>query len=315
MEIRGIGCIVTGGSRGLGAALGRRLAERGARVVLVARSERELREVVEGIRAAGGEAHGVAADVADEQAVYAAVSAAAALAGPIDLLVHNASTLGAVPLPLVLDTACEDLERVLAVNVVGPHRWTKAIAGSMVLRGRGLIVHVSSDAAVEAYPRWGAYGASKAALEHLARVLAAEIDGTGVRILRVDPGEMDTAMHADAVPDADRSTLADPDEVARRLVDLVERAEELPNGARVEALRWKVRDGGDEPNERVGDTRDEHRERVGNVRGEPAGNVRMGNVRTGNVRGEADEREGNERGEREGSERGGRVRRADEVVS
>ena len=79
------------------------------------------------------------------------------------------------PLRLLLDTECEDLERVLAVNLVGPFRLTKALAGSMVLRGAGLVVHVTSDAATEAYPRWGAYGVSKAALDHLGRVWAAEL--------------------------------------------------------------------------------------------------------------------------------------------
>ena len=98
-----------------------------------------------------------------------------------------------MPLRLLLDTECEDLERALAVNLVGPFRLTKALAGPMVLRGRGLVVHVSSDAAVEAYPRWGAYGVSKAALDHLGRIWAAELAGTGVRVLTVDPGEMDTA--------------------------------------------------------------------------------------------------------------------------
>src|SRR6185369_17167166 len=117
---------------------------------------------------------------------------------------NNASTLGPVPLRLLLDTDCEDLEQALAVNLVGPFRLTKVVLGQMVLRGRGLVVNVTSDAALEAYPRWGAYGASKAALEQLGRVWAAELQETGVRVLAVDPGEMDTRMHADAIPDADR---------------------------------------------------------------------------------------------------------------
>ena len=232
MDLKGTAALVTGGSRGLGAALGRRLAAEGARVVLVARHREPLVEVVAAIRAAGGEAHAIVADVADKEATHAIAGQAAALVGPIDLLVNNASTLGPVPLRLLLDTDCEDLERALAVNLVGPFRLTKALAGSMVLRGRGLVVDITSDASVEAYQRWGAYGLSKAALDHLGRIWAAELAGTGVRVVTVDPGEMRTRMHAEAMPEADPSQLADPDRVAERIVALV-RAGEATSGARL----------------------------------------------------------------------------------
>jgi NAD(P)-dependent dehydrogenase (short-subunit alcohol dehydrogenase family) len=232
MDLGVAAAIVTGGSRGLGAALAGALSARGARVVLVARERVALDETVARIRAAGGEAHAITEDVGDKQAIHRIAGAASALVGPIDLLIHNASTLGPVPLRLLLDTDCEDLERALAVNLVGPFRLTKAIAGGMALRGRGLVVHVSSDAAVSAYSRWGAYAVSKAALDHLNRTWGAELDGTGVRFLSVDPGEMNTRMHADAMPETDPRTLADPADVAARLVGLIERAETLPNGAR-----------------------------------------------------------------------------------
>jgi NAD(P)-dependent dehydrogenase (short-subunit alcohol dehydrogenase family) len=235
MELRGAGAIVTGGSRGLGAALGKALAARGARVVLVARDRRALDETVAQIAASGGEAHALGEDVGEKDAIHRIAGAASALVGPIDLLVHNASTLGPVPLRLLLDTDCEDLERALAANLVGPFRLTKALAGGMALRGRGVVVHVSSDAAVSAYARWGAYGVSKAALDHLNRTWGAELEGTGVRFLSVDPGEMNTRMHADALPEADPSGLADPAEVAARIIELVARAETLANGARLEA--------------------------------------------------------------------------------
>jgi NAD(P)-dependent dehydrogenase (short-subunit alcohol dehydrogenase family) len=218
MDFNGMATLVTGGSRGLGAALGRRLAAAGARVVLVARHREPLDEVVAAIRAAGGEAHAIVADLADKEAIHAIAGQAAALVGPIDLLVNNASTLGPVPLRLLLDTDCEDLERALAVNLVGPFRLTKVVLGSMVLRGRGIIINVTSDAAVEAYARWGAYGASKAALEQLSRIWNAELEGTGVRILTIDPGEMNTLMHAQALPSADPTTLADPTQIALRLL-------------------------------------------------------------------------------------------------
>ena len=230
--LRGQAAVITGGSQGLGAALGEELARRGARVVLVARGQAALDAVVARIRAASGEAHAFAADVGDKDAVFPIAGAAAAMVGDVDILVHAASVLGDTPLPLLLDTPCETLERVLAVNVVGPFRLTKAIAGGMALRGRGTIVHVSSDAAVEAYPRWGAYGASKAALDHLSRTFAAELASSGVRSIAIDPGEMDTAMHAAALPDANPATLAKPTDVARAIVDCLERGD-VASGARV----------------------------------------------------------------------------------
>lgn len=234
MKLEGKSVLVTGASRGLGAALARRLAERGARVVGVARGREALASVVESIRAAGHEAHALVADLGDKSAIHRLAGAAAELAGPVDLLVHNASELGPTPLRLLLDTECEDLSRVLEVNLLGPFRLTKAVAGSMALRGGGLVVHLSSDAAVNAYPTWGAYAVSKAALDHLTRLWAVELAELGVRVLSVDPGDMDTAMHAAAVPDADPAELADPDAVAARLVSLIEKNDGLESGSRIE---------------------------------------------------------------------------------
>jgi short-subunit dehydrogenase len=239
MEMRGAAVLVTGASRGLGAAVARRMAAEGARVVLVARHAEELERVVAEIRAAGGEAHAVAGDVGDKRAPHAIAAAAAALVGPVDVLVQCASTLGHVPLRPLLDTDCEALEEALQVNVVGPFRLAKLVAAPMALRGRGVVVDVTSDASVAAYPTWGAYGVSKAALDHLGRILGAELEGTGVRVVTVDPGEMDTKMHADAIPEADRSALLDPDVVARRVVRLVRAADTVANGARVEASAWE----------------------------------------------------------------------------
>jgi short-subunit dehydrogenase len=224
--------LITGASRGLGEALARALAARGVRLALVGREAAPLEKVAREIREAGGTAHALPADVGDKNAVYALAGTAARLIGPIDLLVHNASTLGPVPLVPLGDTDCEELSRALEVNVVGPFRLTKAIVGGMVLRRRGLVVLVSSDAAVVPYPTWGAYGASKAALEQIGRIWAAELDGTGVGVTIVDPGEMDTRMHAEAMPDADRSTLAAPSRVALKLVSLIENG--VQSGARVQ---------------------------------------------------------------------------------
>jgi len=233
MTIQNASVLITGGSRGLGLALGMELADGGARVVLVARNRFELDAAVAGIRGRGGEACGIAADIGKKEDIHPIAAQAAALAGPIDILIQNASTLGPVPLRLLLDTECEDLERTLEINLVGPFRLAKVIAGSMALRGQGLVIHISSDAAVEAYSGWGAYGISKAALDHMTRIFAAELHDTGVQFLSIDPGEMDTKMHADAIPDANRSTLAQPDDVAARILEIINRNSEIPNGQRV----------------------------------------------------------------------------------
>ena len=231
--------LITGAGRGLGAALAQKLAERGSRLALVSRSEHELERVVDSARRAGAEAHALVFDVAEKNATYPLVGAATALVGPIDILVHNASTLGPTPLRLLLDTDCEDLQRVLEVNLMGPFRLTKAVAGSMALRKTGMLVHVTSDASVQAYPTWGAYAVSKAALDHLSRLWAAELEEFKVRVFSVDPGEMNTTMHAEAVPDADPSTLEDPAAAADRIVSMIQNADRFPNGARLEAAQWQ----------------------------------------------------------------------------
>src|SRR5262249_33991387 len=156
--------------------------------------------------------------------IYPLAGAAAELAGPIDVLIHDASELGPTPLRLLLDTECEDLERVLAVNLVGPFRLSKAIAGSMALRGTGAIVHISSDASVNAYARGGAYSVSKAAFDHLARLFAAELGEHGVKVFSVDPGDMDTAMHRAAIPDADPASLAKPEAVAAKIIAMLRKS-------------------------------------------------------------------------------------------
>jgi NAD(P)-dependent dehydrogenase (short-subunit alcohol dehydrogenase family) len=235
MNLREKTALITGASRGLGRSLAARLAAEGARVVLVARDEEALEEAARSIRREGGTAFAIAADVGDKEAAHRIAGRATALAGPVDLLIHNASTLGPVPLVPLLDTACEDLERAFAVNVVGPFRLTRLFVGAMALQRGGIVIHVTSDASVNPYPNWGAYGISKAALDHLTRIWAAELEATGVKLLAVDPGEMDTRMHADAIPDADRASLESPDRVAERIVRLVVRDGTWKSGARIEA--------------------------------------------------------------------------------
>jgi NAD(P)-dependent dehydrogenase (short-subunit alcohol dehydrogenase family) len=238
-DIKEKSVLITGGGRGLGRALALRLSAEGAKIALVARSKKELDAVVSEIRRQGGIAFGIAADVGDKESVYPIVGQAAALAGPVDVLINNASELGPVPLRLIPDTDCEDFERALQVNTVGPFRLIKAVVGSMVLRQTGLIVNISSDAAVEAYPSWGVYGASKAALDHLTRIAAAEMADAGAHFLTVDPGEMDTRMHADAMPDADPAGLQSPAAVAEKIIMMIRHSDRIANGSRLIASEWR----------------------------------------------------------------------------
>jgi NAD(P)-dependent dehydrogenase (short-subunit alcohol dehydrogenase family) len=145
--------------------------------------------------------------------------------GGLDVLINNASDLGPTPLAMLSDTECEDLERAFDTNVIGPFRLTKALMGALAAsarEGRGSIVlNISSDAAINPYPDWGAYGASKAALHHLSRIWGEEHQADHVRFLSLDPGDMDTPMHAAAVPDADPATLKRPAAAASELADAI----------------------------------------------------------------------------------------------
>jgi NAD(P)-dependent dehydrogenase (short-subunit alcohol dehydrogenase family) len=221
MDFTGIRVAVTGGTSGLGLALVRELHRRGARVAFVARG----RDRVERLARELPGAHGIVGDVAAKDDIYPIALQIAGELGGLDVLVNNASDLGPDRLKLLADTACEDLERALAANLLGPFRLTKALLGALAASardGRGaIVVNVSSDAAVNAYPAWGAYGASKAALRHMSAIWNAELEGDGVRFLSPDPGDMDTPMHAHAVPDADRSTLKPPEAAALELLDQI----------------------------------------------------------------------------------------------
>src|SRR5688572_1108971 len=212
---------VTGGTSGLGRSLVRELLDRGARVAFVARHRPDVERTMLDFPTA----HGITGDVSRKEDVHPiAIQILGALDG-LDVLINNASSLGPVPLRPLADTDCEDLELALATNLVGPFRLTKALLGSLAASarsgGRPVVVNISSDAAVTPYENWGAYGASKAALQHLSRIWDAELTGEGIRVVSIDPGDMDTPLHALAVPDADRSTLKHPETAAREIADQI----------------------------------------------------------------------------------------------
>lgn len=214
---------ITGGTSGLGLALVREFCRRGARVAFVARTARAVQAV-----AKENQAHGIVGDIARKEEIHPIALQITAALGGLDVLVNNASSLGPTPLRLLADTDCEQFELALATNVIGPFRLTKALLGALTAsarEGRGAVVlNISSDAALNAYAQWGAYGASKAALRHMSAIWGEELVADGVRFLSLDPGDMETPLHALAVPDADPATLRRPETSARELADAVEAA-------------------------------------------------------------------------------------------
>jgi NAD(P)-dependent dehydrogenase (short-subunit alcohol dehydrogenase family) len=209
--------IVTGASRGLGRALTHALVDRGWRIVVDARDGEALR------REWGYPPHDVviAGDVADPAHRQALVDAA----GPsLDLLVNNASELGPSPLPALADYPVSDLARVYEVNVFAPLALIQVALPR--LKAGAAVINISSDAAVEAYEHWGGYGSSKAALDQLTAILAAE--HPELRVYAVDPGDMRTQMQQDAFPGEDISDRPPPEESVPGLLALIEGS--LPSG-------------------------------------------------------------------------------------
>lgn len=221
----GLRIAITGGTSGLGLALVRRLHATRATVAFVARSKHRVDEVARELPGT----HGIVGDVAAKSDIHKIALQVLGRLGGLDVLVNNASSLGPTPLRLLADTDCEDVEQALATNVLGPFRLTKALLGALAASARAcrgaIVLNVSSDAAVQPYPNWGAYGASKAALAHLSRIWNEEAREDGIKFLALDPGDMDTPLHATAIPDADRAQLQSPDvaasEIIATIVDLL----------------------------------------------------------------------------------------------
>ena len=215
--------VITGASRGLGAVLAREWARRGAGLVLTARGADPLRDLAKELSRSTDVLFD-AIDVTDDVRMRDFIDNAAATFGRIDVLINNASVLGGSPMPKLQNLAQAAFFEVMDVNVRAPLAIAQRTIPHMLARNAGVIVNVTSDAAINAYPGWGAYGTSKAALEHLSRILAAELDSTNIRVLVLDPGNMNTQMHRDAEPGEDLSALPSPESVAPAFIDIVERA-------------------------------------------------------------------------------------------
>jgi NAD(P)-dependent dehydrogenase (short-subunit alcohol dehydrogenase family) len=214
--------LITGASRGLGVALAHRLAREGWTLIIDARGERDL----EAARADLADLTRVVAipgDVTDEDH-RRALAGAARDAGGLDALINNASILGPSPQPTLLDYPLDTLEEVYRANAIAPLALIQTVRDE--LRPGARILNVTSDAAVEPYEGWGGYGSSKAALEQLSNILAAE--NPDLRVYRVDPGDMRTRMQQEAFPDEDISDRPPPEESVPGLVELL--TGDLPSG-------------------------------------------------------------------------------------
>jgi NAD(P)-dependent dehydrogenase (short-subunit alcohol dehydrogenase family) len=232
--------LITGASRGLGVVLAGVLAGQGFDLILTARGAEALEDTADQLAAYGVSVLALPGDVADPTHRRHLVGAARQL-GRLDLLINNASELGLSPLPPLADYPLEALERVFQVNLLAPLGLVQA-ARPLLRESRGLVVNISSDAAVGGYAGWGGYGASKAALDLVSLTLANELRNEGVGVVSVDPGDMRTRMHQAAFPDDDISDRPLPEVTLPFWAWLLGQDRLVVSGGRyaAQAERWAV---------------------------------------------------------------------------
>lgn len=240
-DLRGKVVMITGATRGLGKALALAFGKLGAHLAVCARNIEglnELRTEIEDL-AAKPQLLTVQADASKAQDIERFVSLTEEHFGRIDVLINNASIVGPSPIPYLLDYPAEDFIEVFHVNTLGPFLMTRRVLPGMLSKQSGVIINVTSEAGVTGFPGWGAYGISKFALEGLSQTWAAELEESGVRFHMVDPGEMDTEMHALAVPDCDYE-LAEPEDVVPVFLYLASDASEKHQHVRLQAQEFKL---------------------------------------------------------------------------
>lgn len=232
--------MITGASKGLGKALTIYFAKEGYDLAICARNEENLLHVKKEAEAIGSNVLAVVADASIPKDVERFVAMTEEHFGKIDVLINNASILGPSPMPYLLDYPEEDFLEVLRVNSVGPFLITRRVLPGMILRNDGRIINVTSEAGNIGFAGWGAYGISKFALEGLTETWADELSETAIRVNMVDPGEMDTEMHALAVPDCDYE-LANPNDLVQVFGYLASEASIGVNGKRFKAQDFIAR--------------------------------------------------------------------------
>ncbi|MCM3719411.1 SDR family NAD(P)-dependent oxidoreductase [Fictibacillus phosphorivorans] len=231
--------MITGGSKGLGKALTLFFAREGYNLAICARNEVEIQKVKEKAETWGANVLAISADMSKTKDVERFVALSEEYFGRIDVLINNASILGPSPMPYLLDYPEQDFEEVLRVNTIGPFLVTRRVLPIMLQKQQGSIINITSEAGATGYAGWGAYGISKFALEGLTETWADEVNGSGVRVNMVDPGEMDTDMHERAVPDCDYE-LAKPEDVTAVFGYLASDASKHITGKRFEAEAFQL---------------------------------------------------------------------------
>jgi NAD(P)-dependent dehydrogenase (short-subunit alcohol dehydrogenase family) len=230
--------MITGGSQGLGRQLAIDFVTEGAvGVSVVARHIEPLNEVKIKINEINPNARVlvVAADLSlQEDIERVAATTLHEFDGQLDILVNNASIIGPSPMPYLLDYPLDDFRHVINTNLIAPFLLIKKMLPAMIENG-GSIINVTSDAGAVGYPGWGAYGISKFGIEGMSQTWAAELEGTGVRVNYVDPGNMNTAMHRDAEPNEDPTQWADPAAVTEVFIYLASDDSKKVNGKRFHA--------------------------------------------------------------------------------
>lgn len=228
--------LITGGSRGIGKALATAYAREGARVFICARNQPSIDRAVMEIRNRGGEIHGLAGDVARVEDVKRIVRSAADQYGAIDILVNNASLLG--PRVPIADYPPSAWDEVVRVNLTGVFLMTQEVLRLMMPRRNGTIINISSGVGRVGKARWGAYAASKFAVEGFTQLLAEELKDLGIRVNAVNPGATRTEMRATAYPDEDPLTLPIPEAIVPVFVYLASDASREVSGRSLEAQGW-----------------------------------------------------------------------------
>ena len=236
--------LITGASQGLGRQLALDFAREGAAgISLVARGREALDEARKLVRTAAPEARvlAISADIGRQAEIERVVATTLdEFGGRLDVLVNNASTIGPVPMPYLLDYPLEDFRAVLDTNLIAPFLLIKKVLPAMIEQG-GSIINVTSDAGRTGYAGWGAYGISKFGIEGMSETWAAELEGSGVRVNWVDPGEMNTAMHRAAEPEEDPSQWADPSTVTEIFIRLAS-----DESRDITGQRFRAQPGGEE---------------------------------------------------------------------
>jgi NAD(P)-dependent dehydrogenase (short-subunit alcohol dehydrogenase family) len=237
-RLNGKYALITGASQGLGRQLAMDFARQGAAgIAVVARRGERLNELRDRIYEVAPKAQvlAITADLTRQVEIERVVATTLTdFNGHLDVLINNASTIGPSPMPFLLDYPLEDFHTVINTNLIAPFLLIKKVLPAMIEKG-GSIINVTSDAGVTGYPGWGAYGISKFGIEGLSQTWAAELEGSGVRVNWVDPGDMNTAMHRAAEPEADPTQWADPADATEVFIYLASDESQAIHGQRFQA--------------------------------------------------------------------------------